>query len=266
MSGGGQGGQGGQGVGGWLGGTGAPGGGGPPAGGPPPSGARGPNRNALGIAAAIALVVVYLGIAAAAHLSPFPAKTVAATSPGGGSSASATPDAAPDASPDASPDAAPDPGPDTSPPSAYDTLLSDIPSNIQGESNCSNIGTQVGATAVAECSGLKGLAAVTIYYYLFSNQRAVSSGFNAFLTNEGFHKGTVSCTTSSRFNDFVDQCEDDFTNVTPAMTGDIAEYVNKTNDPIIVSTDNQQLVMAVMIGTNDADLLTYWKDLQWVVT
>ena len=64
-------------------------GGGPQAPGPPPSGAppsgppppraRRPGRNALGIAAAIALIVVYLGVAAIAHLSPFPAKAAAAT-------------------------------------------------------------------------------------------------------------------------------------------------------------------------------------------
>ena len=50
------------------------------------------------------------------------------------------------------------------------------------------------------------------------------------------------------------------------MTGSIAEYVNKDNQPIIVTSDNQQQVMAVMVGTNDGDLLTYWKQLQWVVT
>ena len=38
------------------------------------------NRNTIGVAAAIALVAGYLGVAAAAHLSPFPAETVAAAS------------------------------------------------------------------------------------------------------------------------------------------------------------------------------------------
>ena len=45
-----------------------------------PEGSRVLNRNTIGIAAAIALVAGYLGVAAVAHLSPFPAKTVAATS------------------------------------------------------------------------------------------------------------------------------------------------------------------------------------------
>ena len=63
---------------------------------PPPTGAAAAsrvfNRNTLGVAAAIALVAGYLGVAAVAHLSPFPARTVAATSsqsPGTGTSTSA---------------------------------------------------------------------------------------------------------------------------------------------------------------------------------
>src|SRR6478672_8661280 len=59
-------------------------GGGPqPTGGPAGRGSSGSKlftRNTVGIAAAIALVAGYLGVAAVAHLSPFPAKTVAATS------------------------------------------------------------------------------------------------------------------------------------------------------------------------------------------
>jgi hypothetical protein len=50
------------------------------------------------------------------------------------------------------------------------------------------------------------------------------------------------------------------------VTGKIAEYTNTSNQPIIVSSDSQQRVMAVMVGTNDGDLLTYWKQLAWIVT
>ena len=226
----------------------------------PPPGARKPGRNALGIGAAIALVVVYLGVAAAAHLSPFPAKAAASTSSQGGSRGSAA-----EATPDASPDAAPDPDP--SPPSAFQTLLSMIPGNVQGQDNCANAGTRVGATAVAECAKVQGLAATTIFYYLFSSQDALTSGFKAFLKSVNFTKGSASCTTASQvFAAFVVQCQDDFTSTAPAMTGSIAEYTNSSNDPIIVSSDNQQLVMAVMVGANDSDLLGYWKQLQWITT
>ncbi len=256
-------GQGGGGTGG-PGGTGTPPGspgGGPQAPGPlppsaPPPGGRRPGRNALGIGAAIALVVVYLGVAAAAHLSPFPAQAAASTSSQGGSQGSAAA-----ATPGASPD------PDPSPPPAFQTLLSMIPGNVQGQDNCANAGTRVGATAVAECANVQGLAATTIFYYLFSSQGALNSGFNAFLKSVNFTKGSASCTTASKvFADFVVQCRDGFTSTAPAMTGSIAEYINSSNDPIIVSTDNQQLVMAVMVGANDGDLLAYWKQLQWITT
>jgi hypothetical protein len=235
---------------------GRPGDGGTPPPGRSPAGSRVLSRNTLGVAAAIALVAGYLGVAAVAHLSPFPARTVAATSSQPASPASST-------SP--SPVASPDPTPDPSPTSDYQILLSKIPSVVQGQSNCHNIGTSVGATAVSECTGLQGLAAKTIFYYLFSDKAALSSGFSTFLRVEKFKKGSE-CTSNNNFVDFIAQCESAFSSTSPNMTGSIAEYTNTANNPIIVSSDNQQLVMAVMVGTNNRDLLAYWKQLQWVVT
>ena len=222
-----------------------------------PGGPRGLNRNALGIAAAVALVVVYLGVAAVAHLSPFPAKTVATTSAQGGNGSNGG-----STSPAASPDPAPDPDP--SPPSAYDTLLSMIPGSVQGQDNCRSGSISVGATAVADCTGLQGLAATTINYYLFSGTGALQAGFTSFLNSANFPASSQSCTTNNQFVSFVAQCKDSFASTSPTMTGSVAEYVSTQNDPIIVSTDNQQLVMGVLIGTNNSDLLAYWKPLQWV--
>jgi len=227
----------------------------------PASGSKTPSRNVLGIAAAIALVALYLGVAAAAHLAPFPAKTVAAASSsassGSGQGAGAT--SAPAATPDTGPD------PDASPTSAFDTLLGMVPADVAGQHNCTNIGTDVGATAVAQCSKIQGLAATSIFYYSFASQSALNSGFNAFLSKESFKKGQTSCTAgANQFTNFVVQCEDGFTSTSPEMTGNIAEYTNTDNAPIIVSSDNQQLVMVVMIGANDGDLLAYWKQLEWI--
>ena len=229
--------------------------------GPPPrrapSGGRGFNRNTVGVAAAIALVAGYLGVAAVAHLSPFPAKTVAATpsppaSQGNGASSS----------PDGSPDATPDPTPS----SDYQILLSKIPAAIQGTNNCHNIGTAVGANAVSQCSGIHGLAASTIFYYQFADETALGTGYNNFLTNVVKFKKETACTDShDNFVDFVAQCESAFTSTTPSMTGSIAEYTNKSNNPIIVTSDDQRHVMVVMVGANDGDLLAYWKKLRWVV-
>jgi hypothetical protein len=250
-----------------------PGGGGEdPVPGAAPAGRRPPGRNALGIGAAVLLVAVYLLVAAVAHLTPFPATTVVASSSGSssgsGNSPAPVPDASPDAAPDGSPDAAPDPAPDqdASPSSAYTNLLALIPETVQDAGDCSSTGPGDGATAEAECGDLEGLPAITIYYYLYSSQGALSNGFSSFLTANNFSKGSTPCAASSTFVAFENQCETDFTNVSPAMTGNIAEYTSKSNDPIIVSSDNQQLAMAVMIGANDDDLLGYWKQLQWIQT
>jgi hypothetical protein len=238
--------------------------GGPPgtAGGPAGRGSSGSkvlNRNTVGIAAAIALVAGYLGVAAAAHLSPFPAKTVAATSP-----PSTGPSTNPATNPASSPAGSPDASPDASPTSDYDVLLSKIPAAVQGHDNCHLTGTQYGAIAVSQCSRLNSLPAGTIIYYLYRSPAALASGVSTFLSGVHFHKQRE-CTTGNDFTDFLTECQSDFHNQTPFMTGSIAEYTSTSNDPIIVSTDNQQNVMAVMVGTNPGDLLSYWKQLTWIV-
>ena len=213
------------------------------------------NRNTVGIAAAIALVAGYLGVAAVAHLSPFPAKAVAATS---SQSASTGPSTSPATTPATSPDASPD----ASPTSDYDVLLSKIPAAVQGRDNCHLAGTQCGATAVSQCSRLN-LPAGTIIYYLYRSPAALASGVSSLLSGNHFHKNRE-CTTGNDFTDFLVECQTDFHNQTPFMTGSIAEYSSTSNAPIIVSSDNQQNVMAVLIGTNPGELLSYWKQLTWI--
>ncbi len=233
------------------------------AGAPPPTrpsaGSRVLTRNTIGVAAAIALIAGYLGVAAAAHLSPFPAETVAASSsrppstgPSTGPSTSTSPAGSPDASPDASPT------------SDYDVLLRKIPASVKGHGNCQLTGAQYGATAVIQCSRLNSLPAGTIIYYLYSSPAKLTGGVSAFLSKVGFHRQRA-CTSGNEFTDFLIECQSDFHNQTPFMTGSIAEYTSTSHDPIIVSTDNQQNVMAVMVGTNPGDLLTYWKQLNWIV-
>jgi hypothetical protein len=221
----------------------------------PSSGARVFNRNTIGIAAAVALVAGYLGVAAAAHLSPFPAKTVAAASSAPASQGNGT-------SP--SPAGSPDPAPDPSPLSDYQILLSKIPSVVQGTDNCANAGTSFGAMAVSQCGRQHGLAAgIIIRYYLYPGPAALRAGFDALLKKERFKK-QAPCTSGTDFVDFIAECESAFTSTSPAMTGRIAEYVNTSNQPIIVTSDDQQHVMVVMVGTNDGALLAYWKQRQWV--
>jgi hypothetical protein len=216
------------------------------------------NRNTIGVAAAIALVAGYLGVAAAAHLSPFPAETVAASS-------SQPPSTGPSTRPSTGPSTSTSPAgsPDASPTSDFDVLLSKIPASVQGHNNCQLIGTQYGATAVIQCSRLNS-GAGTIQYYLYPSPARLTSGVSALLSKAGFHRQRE-CTTGGEFTDFLVECQSDFHNQTPFMTGSIAEYTNTSHDPLIVTTDNQQNVMAVLVGTNAGDLLAYWKQLNWIV-
>jgi len=238
-------------------------GGGPqPAGGPAAGGSSGTKlftRNTVGIAAAIALVAGYLGVAAVAHLSPFPAKKAAATS---SQSAGTGPSTNPATTPATTPSTSPATTPAASPTSDYEVLLSKIPAAVQGHDNCHLTGTQYGATAVSQCSRLS-LPAGTIIYYLYPSQAALRAGLSTFLAGVHFHKQRE-CTTGNDFTDFLTECQTEFHNQTPFMTGSIAEYTSTSNDPIIASTDNQQNVMAVLVGTNPGDLLSYWKQLTWI--
>jgi hypothetical protein len=217
------------------------------------------NRNTVGIAAAVALIAGYLGVAAAAHLSPFPAKAVPTVS--------ASQSSSPPVSTSSSPASSPDPSADPSPSSQLDILLTKIPTGVRGTGDCLNAGTGSGATAVIQCQKLQGLGANVIVYYLYPNKTALASGLSSFLKAATFSKRRE-CTTNGSFRDFIVDCQSDFVIKTPGMTGSIAEYVNKTasQNPIIVSTDNEQNVMAVLVGTNDGDLLAYWNKQEWVVT
>lgn len=215
------------------------------------------NRNTVGIAAAIALIAGYLGVAAVAHLSPFPGKTAPPPS--------ASQSSSPPASNSSSPASSPDPSADPTPTSQFDTLLTKIPAAVKDPDRCLNAGTKFGATAISQCQKLQGVAASTIIYYLFSSPSTLASGFSQFLGTINFHR-SGECTTQGSFTDYVVNCRSDYTIKTPGAAGSIAEYTNSDHQPIIVSTDQGQNVMAVLIGVNDGDLLAYWNTLKWVVT
>ena len=225
-------------------------------------------RNTVGVAAAIALVAGYLGVAAVAHLSPFPTKTVAATSsapPSQGGSSNSSPAGTPASRPTGTPVSSPAGTPVSSPPSDYQVLLSKIPRDVQGTSNCRSNGTSAGATAVSQCKGTQGSAAQIIQYYLYPNTAALSNGYGNLLKIANFPRHRMGCTTNGNFVDFIANCESTFTSTSPSITGSIAEYMSTDQRPIIVTTDNRQHVMVLLIGTNAGDLLAYWKRYQWVV-
>jgi hypothetical protein len=215
------------------------------------------NRNTVGIAAAIALVAGYLGVAAVAHLSPFPAKAA----PPAQSQTSSPP-----ASTNSSAASSPAASTGTSPPSQLEVLMTKIPATIRNQNNqgaCLNAGTQFNATAVSQCQHLQGAAQVIIYY-LYPSRTALASGLSALLEKAKFHKKRECTSADSSFTDFLVDCQSDYTVKRLSLTGSISEYTNGTQ-AIIVSTDNDQHVMAVLIGTNAGDLLAYWNQQEWVV-
>src|SRR5206468_12089845 len=83
--------------------------------------------------------------------------------------------------------------------------------------NCHLAGTQYGATAVSQCSRLN-LPAGTIIYYLYPSPAALASGVSRLLSDNHFHKSRE-CTTGNDFTDFLVECQTDFHNQTPFMTG-----------------------------------------------
>jgi len=99
---------------------------------------------------------------------------------------------------------------------------------------------------VSQCSRLN-LPAGTIIYYSYPSPAALASGVSKLLSDNHFRKSRE-CTTGNDFTDFLVECQTDFHNQTPFMTGSIAEYSSTSNAPIIVTSDNQQNVMAVLVG------------------
>jgi hypothetical protein len=219
------------------------------------------NRNTVGIAAAIALVAGYLGVAAVAHLSPFPAKAAPSAPPQSQTSG-------PTVGTSSSAASSPASSPAQTPTAQRDILLARIPATVRTSGDCLDNGTKFGATAIIQCQQLRGLAANTIIYHLFPSRAALASGFTQALTSYNFHR-IGECRTNGDFTDFIVNCQSEFTSKKGGVTGSVAEFPSKGNHgnnfPVIVSTNNQQNVMAVIIGTNDGDVLTFWKQLEWAV-
>ena len=107
---------------------------------------------------------------------------------------------------------------------------------------------------MSQCARLKGLGATTIMHYLYPSSAALTSGISSLLSSAHFHK-TQECTTGGEFTEFLVNCQSDFHDETPSMTGTIAEFPNTNNQSVIVTSDDQQNVMAVIVGANARDLL-----------
>jgi len=225
------------------------------------TGTRRPSRALLGLGTAAALIALYLAIAAGTHLVPFtgtPGSQNSSPPPVAGGS----PGGSPDVAADTSPDTAPDQGADVTP--LDPTLQALIPSDVQSGGTCRDYGTPLSAMAAIECTNVQGLAAQTFYYYLFADTEAMNQGNRAFLANGSFQ---TSCSGSDgNFDEFTASCQSPYTSESATISGTVSEYLNTDNNPVIATTEDQQKVLCVMVGSDGGDLLSYWSSMQWIVT
>jgi hypothetical protein len=231
----------------------------------PPGGPWWSNRSLLGVIAAVAVIVVYFGVAAAAHLAPF-TKAAAVVTPTptpkphpSPSFTMPTPSPTPDTSPDTSPDAAP-------------TITSDealwnlIPGNVR-TSNCKAITPTDQATEEIACTDAiynAQTAGAYLYYYLFSSSTTLDASYTSnFLNPLSISSDEGTC---GSFTKFSATCETGYNNTNPVINGRLAEYLYKGYNTL-TWTEEQQDIMVYMSGVNGGQMLNWWlyPD-HWVVT
>ncbi|MGH3189904.1 MAG: hypothetical protein ACRDPY_05650 [Streptosporangiaceae bacterium] len=239
-----------------------------PPGGTLPQGGRpgGPwysNRKILGVVAAAAVIAVYFGVAASAHLAPF-GKPVAVVTH------SPTPTVKPHPSPTFSMPT-PSPTPDTSP-DAVPTITSDealwnlIPGTVR-TSNCKAITPTDQATEEIACTDAIYNAQTEggyLYYYLFSSSTTLDSSYtNNFLNPLNISSDEGTC---GNFTKFKATCETGWNNTSPVTNGRLAEYLYKGYNTL-TWTQEQQHIMVYLSGVNGNQMLSWWLyPGHWVVT
>jgi hypothetical protein len=262
----------------------APGPGGPPAGAPPaapwpggspagvppmgpgpggysPPSPPGPPRppiskgGKLAAAGVGGVVVLYLVIAAVAHLAPF------------GKSKNPEPVAAPTSS--ASQTTPPSPSPSspspTSPSPSSAQLTADqtrlfalIPSTVQSHGSCQTDKVEFGAIAQISCRNEKGIPPAGVTYYLFSTTGKVNSAYSYFRTK--FADTTKQAGHCDSFTVFV-SCETSYSVGSSHQTqGRVVEYQYKGNpDMSFTATKYKVLIDAVADkGAGNGNSLVKW--------
>jgi hypothetical protein len=225
-------------------------------------------RRALGAAAAVALVGIYLGVAAVAHLAPWHkaaaegSAAASGSSPPGHEAPAAAPDSSPDTSPDTSPDSSSGQGSSASP--AAQALRDLIPAGVRA-AGCPTGKLLLGAIAVRNCSGVSygpGKTGALISYYLFADNATLDRAYAAFLNAANVAQGAGNC---GDFRSFRPPCETAIRNATPAMTGRAVEYTHG-GFADIVSSDEQRHVLVWVTAKDGKAMLTWWLNpRRWLV-
>ncbi len=142
-------------------------------------------------------------------------------------------------------------------------MLTLIPADIQSGNACSEVNPSLGAIVTVECTGVPGPVG-TLEYYSFATPSALDQGYSNLLNTASFQNSCVS--SDGTFQEFAPPCQSTYTSTSPVLAGTVSEYLDQDNDPVIASTEDQQLVICVMIGTNGSDLLTFWSNSDWIAT
>jgi len=236
---------------------------------PSPSGPPGPadarRRQAIRLASgAAAVIIIYLLIAATAHLAPFskakaPARHTA-------SSSSPTHTASPSPSPTPS---SPSPSPTQTLTAADNRLLSLIPATVKDDGSCQPVKKpRFSSIASVYCSDESPIAAKAVNYYLFAKTVTMNIAYRTFLGRFAHtSENNISCAPpGGNFTKFMPKCETIYdTHKKPR--GRVVEYMFK-NYPDMSWTVNKHKLLIDAIGnsgTRGYALLRWWtSSTHWV--
>lgn len=212
-------------------------------------------RRALGAGAAVALVGIYLGVAAVAHLAPWHGRTVAESS---------VAPASPSPSPGQATSTATSPAPATTASSPAQALRNLIPGSVFA-GHCPAGKLQLGAVAVRNCSKVSygpGTTDAQVSYYLFADDNALEAAYAAFLHAAGVQQESGG--KCDRFRSFRPPCETAIRTANPLMTGRAMEYTHE-GFADIVSSDQQDNLLVWVTAKDGPAMVKWWVNpRQWL--
>jgi hypothetical protein len=225
-----------------------------PPGPPGPADAR--RRQAIRLASgAAAVIIVYLLIAATAHLAPFskakaPARHTASTS---------SPTHTASSSPSPTP-SSPSPSPTQTLTAADNQLLSLIPATVKDDGNCQPVQKPLfGSIASIYCHDESPIAAKVVDYYLFAKTVTMNIAYRTFLGSFAHTSENISCAPGIDFTKFIPKCETLYdTNKKPQ--GRVVEYMYQNHPDMSWTVNSHELLIDASgnSGTRGYALLRWW--------
>jgi hypothetical protein len=227
---------------------------------PPPRGPVDPRRRqAIRIASGVAaVIVIYLLIAATAHLAPFGKAKDPVRHTASGSSPAHT--ASPSASPTPS---SPSPTPTHTPTAADNRLLALIPTTVKEDGNCVPVQKPLfGSIASVYCHDESPIAAKVVDYYLFAKTVTMNIAYRTFLGSFAHtSEEDISCSPGKDFGKFIPKCETIY-DTHEVRQGRVVEYIYKNRPDMSWTVDKHKLLIDASgnSGTRGYALLRWWTN------